>query len=189
MLTALSLAASLTGGPSLGPEASPNGCQAPEFEAVSWLAGDWAVVHPGSVLAFGEIRMSEIWGGCAVLETQTGVLEASFPLADGAGLLRFDPSDGVWRYGFAGDGVALRAEGAASDAGTLMVEGRMDFITGRSSRPARVTWSVMESGGVEQVIWMLDTDSGELTPWQSVHLMPLEDTPRPRTPDHWTGDP
>ena len=188
MLVTLTLAMSLAAGPSLGPEASYDGCTAEDFEAAAWLSGEWAVVHPDAYLAFGEVRLSPVWGGCAFLELQTGVPEAISPLGEGAGLLRFDPLSGFWSYSFAGDSVAMQADGRPGPGEALVLEGRLDFINGGSSRPAQVSWRAMADGAIEHRILMLDTDNGEFTPWQTVHLRPLATTPRPRTPDHWSDE-
>ncbi len=183
-MLATSLLAAFLAGPSIGPEASPDMCQRLIRDHMGWLVGEWAVVRDETYVAYGEVHLTTVWGGCAILEQQTGHPAAQWPLGDGVGLIRFDPVAAVWRYSFTGDGVAMEAEGPAVEGRTLSLDGTLIYLTGGSQVPARIHWSA-EAEGVRHVIETLDRDTGQYTPWQVDQLRPAHTTPRPREPDHW----
>ncbi len=185
----LSLLLALAAGPSIGPEGAPDGCVSAPMEQVSFISGHWAATEPDSILAHGEVLYAEVFGGCGLTETQSAVFESQWPLGEGSGLLRFDPLDHVWRYTFIGDGVALEAEGPpGAEPGRLELAGSIQFLTGGSQRPARIGWRMTGADSIEHRIWMLDTDNGQFTPWQTIILRPVATTPRPRTPAHWIDE-
>lgn len=187
MLAALASALALTG-PSLGIEAPGDGCTHAGFDAVTWVVGDWAVTHPDSILAHGEVAIQPVWGACALAEQQGGIAQSQGPLGEGLGLLKFNPATGLWVYSFAGDGVTMSAQGTHSEAYGFQLEGTLYFVSDGHSRPATVSWQRFADGQVLHAISMLDRNNGDYVPWQSVMLRPNDTTPRPRTPAHWRDE-
>lgn len=125
-------------------------CDAPEHRQFDFWAGEWVVTADGKPA--GRNRIEKILGGCALLESWTGVGGGS-----GNSLNFYDSARGLWHQTWiSGTGFALALDGKFADGKMTLAGSGIDPET-RAAVSHRITWTALPSGEVRQ-LWESSAD-------------------------------
>jgi len=140
------------------PAAPPADCSAPEYRALDFKLGSFAVTGGGGQPA-GESTVESALGGCLLVEHWKGALSGY-----GRATMFYDRRQGLWHKVFVtDDGETMYLTGTRQgDSVVFMGANDFDVFSGVH----RMSWSPLPAGGVRQV-WELSTDGGAT--WKLVH--------------------
>jgi hypothetical protein len=149
-LTALMI---VTGVPASAAEHTPppKPCTSPEYRQFDFWLGSWVVTQNGKPA--GRNRIEAMLGGCALLESWTGVSGVT-----GHSLNIYDTTRDVWHQTWVDSSGALLTLEGRFEGGAMVLEG-LAAAKGAAPTRQRITWTRQANGDVRQ-LWQSSADDG-----------------------------